>query len=172
MSLKNVLITLNELVSIRVIKDYAICGGYAAMYYGSPEYTYDVDVLAILSSDEDFHRLYEHFDKKGARTEDVYIFVDDLPVQFLPNISHLHNSAVEEANLIEFDGVYGKYVTVEYLIALFLTSFRDKDKIRIKGLLNIANRDILEDILERFDNDQYPIFTRYKGVLGESNQSS
>ena len=173
MGIKDVLITLNNLVESGIIKDYAVGGGYAVMYYDIPITTYDLDVLVVLPSEGDFHKLYEHFRKSGNRIEDVYIFIEDIPVQFLPNyISPLFNSAIEEANAIEFGGVRSKFVNIEYLIALLLTSFRLKDKIRIEGLLNRADIDILVDIIKRFDNDQYQLFKRYKRILADSRKGS
>ena len=169
MALKDVLITLNNLVEVGIIKDYAIGGGYAVMYYDIPITTYDLDVLVMLQSDDDFHRLYDYFRENGAKIEDVYIFIDDMPVQFLPNyISPLCNSAIEEANEIEFDGIRSKIVTIEYLIALLLTSFRPKDRIRIQGLLYKADKNILIDIIKGFDNDKCQLFERYKRILADS----
>ncbi len=169
MGLKDVFTTLNNLVASNIIDDYAIGGGYAVIYYDIPIATYDLDVLVVLSGDDDFHRLYEYFRQEGARIEDVYIYIDDMPVQFLPNyISPLFNAAIEEANEVEFEGVRSKFVSIEYLIALLLTAFRPKDRIRIQGLLDRANRTTLKDIIERFGNDQYKLLERYKGILGNS----
>ena len=80
MGLKEVLVSLNNLKAEGVIQDYAIGGGYAAMFYDIPMTTYDLDVLAILPSEKDYHNLYEHFRGQGARIEDVYIFIEDMPV--------------------------------------------------------------------------------------------
>lgn len=89
MALKDVLLNLNNLKSSGIIKDYAICGGYACTFYEVSMTTYDLDVLTILPSETDYHRLYEHFRAKGARIENVYIYIEDMPVQFLPNyIAH------------------------------------------------------------------------------------
>jgi len=169
LSFQGVLVTLNELKKKGVIQDYAVGGGYAVMFYDIPITTYDLDVLVALPSEDDFHRLYEHFRKRGAKIEDVYIFINDMPVQFLPNyISPLFNDAIKEANEIEFEGVHSKFVSIEYLIALLLTTFRLKDRIRIQNLLDKADKNILRDIIKRFNNDQGQLSERYKGVLAGS----
>lgn len=169
LALKDVLIALNGLVESNIITDYAIAGGYAVMYYNLPIVTYDLDVLVVLSDEGDYQRLYEYFRQNGARIENVYIFINDMPVQFLPNyIGPLFNSAIEEANEIEFDGVRSKFVSIEHLVTLLLTSFRLKDKIRIEGLLGKVDKTTLEDIIERFDNDQHTLLERYKEILGNS----
>lgn len=166
MGLRDVLVNLNNLVTVGVIQDYAIGGGYAVMYYDIPISTFDLDVLVVLSNDEDFHKLYEHFRKKDAKIEDVYIYINNMPVQFLPSyISPLFNDAIEKANIVEFEGIRSKFVSIEYLIVLLLTSFRLKDKIRIQSLLDKANKDLLLDIIQRFDNAQHQLYERYKEVL-------
>lgn len=166
MGLKEVLISLNDLKTVGIIQDYAIGGGYAVMFYDIPMSTYDLDVLTVLPTENDYHSLYEHFRKKGAKIENVYIFIEGMPVQFLPNyISPLYNSAIEGANLMEFEGVHCKFVSIEYLVLLLLTSFRPKDKIRIKSLLEKANKDLLLDLIQRFDNDENTLHERYKTIL-------
>jgi len=72
-SLPNVLIELNTLVRLGIIGDYAIGGGYAVIYHGIPYSTFDLDVLVVLGSDEDFQTLYNHYRRKGNKIEDVYI---------------------------------------------------------------------------------------------------
>jgi hypothetical protein len=166
MALKDVLIAINNLIKAGIIQDYAVGGGYAVMFYGIPITTYDLDVLVVLPTENDYHQLFEHFRSNGARIENVYIYIEDMPVQFLPNyISPLFTSAIEEANTVDFDGITGKFVTVEYLIVLLLTAFRPKDKIRIQKLYIQANTNLLLDILQRFDNDQHLLYKRYQQVL-------
>ena len=169
MGLKNVLACLNSLVVEGIIQDYAIGGGYAAMYYDIPMITYDLDVLVVLPSEKDYHCLYDYFRRGGAKIEEIYIFIEDKPVQFLPNyISPLFNSAIENANIVEFEGLRTKFVSVEYLVALLLTAFRSKDRIRVQSLLNKASKGILLDIIKRFDNEQGLLHKRYKEVLAGS----
>lgn len=53
-------------------------------------------------------------DTKGTKIEDVYIFIENMPVRFLPNyISPLYNSAIEGANIVEFEGVGSKIVSID-----------------------------------------------------------
>jgi len=166
MGLKEVLTHLNDLKAAGIIQDYAIGGGYAAMFYDIPMTTYDLDVLVALPTENDYHRLYEHFRTKGAKIENVYIFIEGMPVQFFPNyISPLFNSAIEKANIVDFEGVSSKFVSIEYLIVLYLTAFRMKDIIRIQSLIKKAQRDLLLDTIRRFDNEQYTLYERYKKVL-------
>jgi hypothetical protein len=166
MGFREVLVSLNGLKEAGIIQDYAIGGGYAVTFYDIPILTYDLDVLVILPTENDYHRLYEHFRTKGAKIENVYIFIEDMPVQFLPNyISPLFHSAIEEANIVEFEDIRSRLVSAEYLVLLLLTSFRPKDKIRIQSLLNKVNRDLLLSLIERFDDEQKSLYKRYNEVL-------
>ena len=166
MGLKEVLINLNDLKTKGIIDDYAIGGGYAVMFYDIPLTTYDLDVLVTLPTENDYRKLYEHFRSKGTKIEDVYIFIEDMSVQFLPNyISPLFNSAIEEAIVVDFDGIRSRFVSVEYLILLLLTSFRVKDRLRIQGLLDKANKELLLSLIQRFDDDENTLHKRYKEIL-------
>ena len=169
MGLKEVLVNLNNLKASGIIQDYAIGGGYAVMFYDIPISTYDLDVLVILPTENDYHKLYEHFRAKGAKIENVYIFIEDMPVQFLPNyISPLFNSAIKEAITIEFESIQTRFVSVEYLVLLLLTSFRLKDKIRIQSLIGKANKEMLLNLIKRFDNDENILHKRYKEFLAST----
>lgn len=166
MSIKDVLIVLNTIKDEGIIGGYAICGGYACAFHGIEMPTYDLDVLAILRSDADFHRLYDYFRKQNARIEDVYIYISDMPVQFLPNfISPLHQDAIDKAIEVQFEGVTSKFVSLEYLVVLLLTAYRNKDKIRIQSLLDKADKNLILEIIRRFDNGQPSLYARYREVL-------
>lgn len=165
--LPNVLTELNTLVGLGIIGDYAIGGGYAVMYYGIPYSTFDLDVLVVLGSEEDFHSLYNYYREKGNKLENVFIYIANMPVQFLPNfISPLFDNAIKEAQQIEVDGVPSKVVKVEYLIALLLTAFRPKDKIHVIELAKEADMPMLNEILRRFDDGRSQLSKRLKEVLG------
>jgi len=169
MKLRKVLITLNDLKKNGIIQDYAIFGGYAVMFYDVPLSTYDLDVLVLLSTKDDYHSLYEHFLAKKARIENVYIFIEDMPVQFLPSyISPLFYNAIKEASRVKFNDLYTKFVSAEYLILFLLTSFRPKDRIRIRKLLGKVNRDALLGLIKRFDDEQRILSKRYKRVLANT----
>jgi hypothetical protein len=74
MGFREVLVSLNGPKEAGIIQDYAIGSGYAVTFYDIPILTYDLDVLVILPTENDYHRLYEHFRTKGAKIENVYIY--------------------------------------------------------------------------------------------------
>ncbi|MFC2065553.1 nucleotidyltransferase [Chloroflexota bacterium] len=165
MGLPEALGALNELTEKGVIQDYAIGGGQAVIYHNIPYSSYDLDIFAILRSDEDYRAIYQHFREKGNKIEDVFIYIEDTPVQILPNISPLYDEAIEQAHQIEIDGVLSKIVRVEHLIVIALETFRFKDKIRIAQLLEKVNKDFLDKILNGFDDEKGTLRKRYKSIL-------
>jgi len=165
-ALVGVLEVLNGLKKKGIIRDYAIGGGYAANYYLEPSYTYDLDILVLLDSDTDYHALYKHFRDKGNKIENVYIAIDGTPVQFLPSyISPLFTDAIKRARRITVGGARSKVIGAEHLIALFLVSFRPKDKIRILELWPLVSKRKLDEILERFEDEKTPLRQRLRRVL-------
>jgi len=156
---------LNELKEKGVIQDYAIGGGYAVIYHNVPYSSYDLDIFAILRSDDDYMAIYKHFREKGNKIEDVYIYIEDTPVQILPNISPLYNDTVEKAHEIEVDGVHSKIARVEHLIVIALQVFRAQDKYRILQLKEKVNKTLLDKVLDKYDDEKGTLRKRYKKVL-------
>jgi hypothetical protein len=134
--LADVLRAANELISAGLIKDYALGGALAAIYYVEPFTTYDADIIFIAS------------DKTlSAGVPAIY---SHLPVQFLA-ASGLTEEAVREAREMEYEGVPAKVFRPEYLIAIAASVGRHKDLARIEQLLEQATSDkpLLDDILRR-----------------------
>lgn len=163
MSFQGAIAAINQLKKEKIISDYAIYGGYAITYYLEPAYTYDLDIIILVNSEDDFHKLYERFRKKGNKIENVYIFIDDMPVQFFPGYGgDIFEEAVRSARKIKVKGLSSKVVGVEYLIAMLLKSYRQKDKIRIAELLPKANNETLKEIIQRHDNENDRLQIKYQ----------
>lgn len=174
--IKSVLLYLNAMKKDGIIQEYAICGGYAVMLYGLPLLTYDLDVLVALSTeggpnkiDTALTKIYEYSRKKGFKINDIYIFVNDFPVQFLPSsISPVFDDAVKRSKTVDVDGILANFVSREHLILMLLTSFRQTDKIRISKLLEKANKRYLLSLMKRLDDENKTLFRRYKEILGRT----
>lgn len=165
------LIVLNELKEKEIIQDYAIGGGLAIIHHNVEYASQDLDVFAIIISEDSFRILqpvYKYFRDRGHKAKKEHIYIGDIPIQIFPNVSPLHNNAVEEADKVEVGGIPTKVIGVEHLIALSLISFRPTDKWRIVQLLAEADKGRLNKILDRFDNEKYPLRTRYQKVLASS----
>jgi hypothetical protein len=151
--LADVLRAANELVSAGLIKDYALGGALAAIYYTEPFATYDADIIFI-SSDKTLSAgipaIYSHLQSKGWHAEREHLIIKDFPVQFLA-ASGLTEEAVCKAKRIEYDGVPAKVFSPEYIIAIAASVGRHKDLARIEQLMTQAkvDRALLDDILRR-----------------------
>ena len=81
--------------------------------------------------------------------------IGDVPIQFIPATTELEKEAIENAIDIDIDyrGSCIKIFTPEYLIAIFLQVFRDKDKFKIMKFLEQAKIDKkhLQNILIRYN---------------------
>jgi hypothetical protein len=152
--LADVLRAANELVSAGVIKDYALGGALAAIYYTEPFTTYDADIVFVASDQTlsaGIPAIYSHLQAKGWRVEREHLVVKDFPVQFLA-ASGLTEEAVREATQIEFEGVPAKVFRPEYIIAIAASVGRHKDLARIEQLMTQAkvNKASLDDVLRRY----------------------
>jgi hypothetical protein len=151
--LADVLRAANELVTAGLIKDYALGGALAAIYYTEPFTTYDADIIFI-ASDKTLNAgipgIYSHLKSKGWRVEREHLLVKGFPVQFLA-ASGLTEEAVRESRQIAYEGVPAKVFRPEYIIAIAASVGRHKDLARIEQLLEQATIDkpLLDDILRR-----------------------
>ena len=153
--LADVLRAANELVSAGLIKDYALGGALAAIYYTEPFTTYDADITFVASdkiSSAGSPAIYSHLQSKGWRVEREHLLIKDFPVQFVA-ASGLTEEAVREAREIEYEGVPAKVFRPEYIIAIAASVGRPKDLARIEQLLEQAKIDkpMLDDILRRYN---------------------
>src|SRR5919204_3014133 len=136
--LADVLRAANELVSAGLIKDYALGGALAAIYYTEPFTTYDADIIFIPTDQTlaaGIPAIYSHLQSKGCRIEHEHMLIKDFPVQFLA-ASGLTEEAVRKANPIEYEGVSAKVFRPEHIIAIAASVGRHKDFARIEKMLD------------------------------------
>src|SRR5262249_19933302 len=134
--LADVLRAANELVSAGLIKDYALGGALAAIYYTEPFTTYDADIIFVASDktlSAGMPSIYSHLESKGWRVERDHMLIKGFPVQFLA-ASGLTEEAVREAKPIQFESVPAKVFRPEYIIAIAASVGRHKDFARIEQL--------------------------------------
>jgi len=153
--LADVLRAANDLVSAGLIKDYALGGALAAIYYTEPITTYDADVIFVAtdkSLSAGIPAIYSHLQSKGWRVEREHLLIKDFPVQFLA-ASGLTEEAVRNAKQIEYEDVPAKVFAPEYIIAIAASVGRHKDLARIDQLMTQTKIDkaVLDDILRRYN---------------------
>ena len=153
--LAEVLRAANDLVSAKLIEDWALGGALAAIYYVEPFTTYDADIFFIpvdKGLTAGIPAIYAHLQARGWQVEREHLLVRGFPVQFLA-ASGLTEEAVREAGQIEFEGVPAKIFRAEHIVAIAASVGRQKDKARIEQLLQQADLDKtqLEAILQRYN---------------------
>jgi len=153
--LADVLRAANELVSAGLIKDYALGGALAAIYYTEPMTTYDADIIFVASNktlSAGIPAIYSHLQSKGWRVEREHLLIGDFPVQFLA-ASGLSEEAVREARPVQYEGVRAKVFRPEFIIAIAASVGRHKDFARIEQILDQVKIDkaLLDDILRRYN---------------------
>jgi hypothetical protein len=69
-----------------LIKDYALGGALAAIYYTEPFTTYYADIIFIPTNETltaGIPAIYSHLQSKGCRIEHEHMLIKDFPIQFL-----------------------------------------------------------------------------------------
>ena len=139
-----------------LIKDYAIGGGIATLFYTEPFLTYDLDIFILTETTcpktiIDLSPLFEYLEQKGCSWRGEHIVIEGVPVQFIYT-DELEKEAVETARIVEYEGVKTKVIAPEYLIAILLRAGRKKDMEKIEKLLQQAEIDEkkLQNILDKF----------------------
>jgi len=156
--MREALKAINELKRKKLIEDYAVGGGIAALFYIEPFLTYDLDVFISVPLQKEGSRiislspLYDYLEKKGCSWKGEHILAGGVPVQFIP-ADKLEVEAIANAKSVEYDGIKTKVFTPEYLIAILLRVGRKKDFYKIDMLTRQAdiNRKTLDDILKRYN---------------------
>lgn len=108
-----------------VVRDYAIGGATAVLFYAEPTRTYDVDVFALLPSMDQSELLalapiYRWAESRGFTVDAEHLIVYGVPVQILPAYNALVTEAIQTARVHEYQGVPVRVVDPEHLIALAL----------------------------------------------------
>ncbi len=151
---------INELQKKGLIKDYAIGGGIATIFYVEPILTYDLDIFFISSEEEKgittLSSIYDWFKRKGYKPYKEHIIIEGIPVQFIPVYNELVNDAIKEIVEVKYKNVKTRVLKPEYLIAIMMETFRPKDKERIIKLLDEAkiDMDYLSRILQKHGLDK------------------
>lgn len=165
--MKNALSVLNELKEKGLIRDYAIGGAIAALRWTEPFFTQDLDVfVAIEEADEGeliiLSPIYEYLKSKGYVWKEHWLIIESVPVDIFP-ADALEREAIEDAEEIEYEGVWTKVIKQEYLIALFLRAGRDKDWRKVRLLLEQS--EIEGERLERILN-RHGLYEKFKAFEG------
>jgi hypothetical protein len=136
MSIRDVIITINEMEAEGLIERYAIGGAVGATFYLEPMATLDIDVFVAFRSEPgqllaDPKPIFDYLASRGWSMKGEYVMIAGWPVQFLPPTGPLVDEALVEAVESDVDGVPAWVFTAEHLAAIALQTGRAKDKARL-----------------------------------------
>lgn len=149
---------MEDLIERGLVRDYAIFGAVAQTFWDEAIPTFDLDVLVLLDNSRglliDLGPLYGWANEIGYGTQGEHIVIGDIPVQFVPAPTALHEEAVQEAATLDFAGTPVRVVRPEYLIATWLqppanTSVRKERAARLRDSPEI-DQALLDSLLARY----------------------
>ena len=145
----------NGLRKAGLIEEYALGGALAAIRYTEPFTTYDADIFFIpvdAGLSARIPGIYAYLQKLDYILEGAHTVLRGFPVRWLATVA-LTEEAVRKAEVIEIDGVSGRVMRAEHLVAIAASVGRLKDRARIEQMLEQAelDRNALDAILQRHD---------------------
>lgn len=153
--------TLNQLEKEGIIEKYALGGAIALLFYTEPTFTQDVDVFIFLPGAKTqtiitLTSLYDYLTSRGGIIDGPYVKIGTFPVQFMQAPSQLEEEGVEKAEIKNYNGVPVKVLSLEYLMAIMLKTYRPKDIGRLGQIIEEKvpfNQKKLSQILSDFNPD-------------------
>ena len=155
MDIERTLSVINQMVADGVIRDYALGGAIAAIYYVEPFETQDIDVFVqVKESGSDLMGLstiYDYLLQRGCEAKAEHIYIEGFPVQFLPAYNQLTEEALTKAQTVQLGSLTTRVIRPEHLVAIMLKTGRTKDYLRINMFLQASavDRELLNDVLQR-----------------------
>ena len=160
---------LNGFKRRRIIRDYAIIGAVAATAYMEPISTEDIDVVILVDTDAEYLQAYGVIAEQAGGQEGMHQILGGVPIQLFPTtVMPLYRDAVEQANKVRIDNVRTKVATPEHLILLYLTANRQRDRLRVGYLVEDADENKLQALLDRFDDAEKTLTGRLQSIRGIS----
>jgi hypothetical protein len=163
--MEKVLKVIKGLKGKEVIRDYAIGGGIAAMYYIEPLLTYDLDIffIPVKESLDVLSPIYNYL-KKSYKVHKEHVIIEGVPVQFIPVYNELVREAVENSVETKYGRVKTRVIGLEHLVAIMLQTFRPKDREKIVKIMGEAEVDLifLKKILKKYN--LYEKFKKFRST--------
>jgi hypothetical protein len=145
---------IKELKEKKVLKDFSIGGGIAALYYIEPLLTYDLDIFFIPIEEgiDILASIYRYLKENGFKAKKEHVLIEGVPVQFIPVYNDLVKDAVQHSADVKYGRIKTKVLGLEYLIAVMLQTYRPKDRERLVKVLEDVKIDLklLKKILKKY----------------------
>jgi hypothetical protein len=142
-----------------VVRNYAIGGGIAAIYYLEAYLTDDIDIFIPVASVSigkaglvSLEPIYGYLKGFGYFPSKEGVIIEDWLVQFIPTFEPMQEEAIAKARQVTYGKTETNIFTAEYLAAELLRSGRRKDHARVIALIegNRVDMKILRDIIGKY----------------------
>ena len=139
-----------------VIREYAVGGAMAMLFWTEPTLTFDLDVFVLLPAPEgpivSLSPLYDWLRARGYAESSEHVMVHGTPVQFLVSPNALADEAILEAVVQELDGVPVRVMRPEHLCALWLQAggAKRRERVRVMQEAGVVDQAMLETLLTRY----------------------
>jgi len=145
---------IRELKEKKILKDFSIGGGIAALYYIEPLLTYDLDIFFIPIEEgiDVLAPIYRYLKERGFKAKKEHVLIEGVPVRFIPVYNDLVKEAVRYSEEVKYGRIKTKVLGLEYLIAVMLQTYRPKDRERLIKVFEEAKIDLkrLKEILKKY----------------------
>ena len=160
---------LNGLKRRKVIRDYVVIGAVAATNYMEPVFTEDIDVVVLVDTDEEYRSTFASIAKHAEAQDGLHQVLGGVPVQLFPStIMPLYRDTLDGARQVRLGNLRVKFASAEHLILLYLLAFRERDHIRVRSLLRNIDEGRLQELLDRFDDEENTLADRLQSLRGTS----
>jgi hypothetical protein len=144
--LKPVIRAFDQLKAEGIIRDYALGGAMASIFYVEPFLTYDIDLFVSLATSPttviDLSPIYRRLEELGHQSFGEHVQVEDNPVQILVPADALDSEALKEAKQLSYAGLPVRVFDAEHLLAIYLKVNRPKDRLKCQLLLDSGVLDL------------------------------
>lgn len=156
---------IRELNKKKIIRDFAIGGGVALLYYTEPILTYDLDIFFIPVEErlDVLSPIYKYLREKGFKPKKEHVIIEGVPVQFIPVYNELVKEAVQNSVKVNYGRIKTQVIDLEYIVAIMLQVNRAKDRERLIKIFEDTdvNLKVLRGMLKKFNlTGKYDKFRR------------
>jgi hypothetical protein len=142
-----------------LVRDYALVGAVASIFYAETIRTYDLDVAVALPASNrllvSLEPLYAWLGAQGFVPDREHVVIHGIPVQFLSSDPPLWADAVAEARTFDYDGVGVRVAGPEHLVlmALEAPSMRRRERAALLVESGAVDPERLVPLAARFGID-------------------
>lgn len=141
-----------------IVREYALGGAMALVFWSEPIATFDIDVFVLLASDGPPVALsaVDEWARRNHFSEEAeHILICGIPVQVIPAPNALAEEAITTAAELDYEGQPVRVIRPEYLVALFLEpGARTAKRLERVGALleeGAVDHTLLKMLLQRYN---------------------